>query len=154
MPADRRYLGHGIDVHPKRALPVHGIPGVHRHVHERRLELGSVRLDEAGIAGGVGLDPDAASHDGAQHVRNSPDPLWHIEHFGLERLPSGKGEQLSCELGGTVHSVGDCINISNTSLLGQVGPAQELDGRADDGEQVVEVVRHAARELPHRFQLL
>ena len=78
----------------------------------------------------------------------------HVEHLGLERLPAREGQQLARELGGAVHRVRDRVDVAPPPLLGQVGPAQQLGGRADDGEQVVEVVRDAAGELAHRLHLL
>ena len=82
------------------------------------------------------------------------DALGDVEHLGLERLPARKGQELARELGGAVHRVGDRVDVAPPALLGQVGPAQEVGRRADDGEQVVEVVRDAAGELAHRLHLL
>lgn len=46
------------------------------------------------------------------------------------------------------------IHVAAAALLGQVRPSQELDRRADDRQEVVEVMRHAAGQLADGVHLL
>ncbi len=77
-----------------------------------------------------------------------------VEDLRLQRLPAGKGQQLRGELGGALDGLGDGVDIAAAALLRQLAPAQEVGGRADDGEQIVEVVRDTAGELADRLHLL
>ena len=129
----------------ERALAVHRVPGVDRHVDERRLELAEVGLHEAGYLRHLDDDANAGTGDGVQHVGDRFELRADVEHLRLEGLPPGEGEQLAGQLGGTVDGVGDGVQVAGATLLGQVRTAQEVDGGADDGQQVVEVVRHASR---------
>ena len=38
-----------VDIDREPALPLHGVAGVHRHVHERRVELTGIGMHEAGL---------------------------------------------------------------------------------------------------------
>ena len=65
-----------------------------------------------------------------------------------------KGKQLGCQLGGTVDRVRDGIDIALSPFRGQIGPLQQIDGGADHGEQIVEIMRDAAGQLSQRLQPL
>src|SRR3954452_20318387 len=82
------------------------------------------------------------------------DAFCDVENFGPQRLPSCKREELACELGGAGHGLTDRVDVAAPSLLREIGPVQEVDRRADDGEQVVEVVSDAPCELAHGLHLL
>ncbi len=84
----------------------------------------------------------------AEHAGHHPLEREHghvqIEHLGHEQLAAAEGEQLTGERGGPVGSRLDAAEES--AARRGVGPlAAELLGvAADDLQQVVEVVRHAA----------
>ncbi len=148
---DLRHLGHA---DRERALTVHGVARVHGHVDHRGLELAEVGLDIAGLAGDPRVDADARPDDAAQHVGHGLHALAHVEDFRLEGLPAREGEQLPGQLGGAVHRVRNSIDVALAAPVGEVGAAQQVGGRLDDRQQVVEVVRHAPGQLPHGFELL
>ena len=77
-----------------------------------------------------------------------------IEDLRLQRLPPGKGQQLPGQLGGALDGVGDRVDIAAAPLFRQFAAAQEIGRRADDGQEVVEVVRDAAGQLADRLHLL
>ncbi len=77
-----------------------------------------------------------------------------VKHLRLQRLAAGEGQQLRGELGGTLDRFGDRIDIAASALFGEIAPAQEIGRGANDGQQIVEVVRDAAGELADRFHLL
>jgi hypothetical protein len=118
------------------------------------LELVGVRLDEAALAVCVYDNLDARADNGRHHVRDRADALGYVEHLGFEGLAAGESEELARELRGPVHGVGDRIDVALAALLRERWPAQEVGRGADDGEQVVEVVCDAPRELADRFHLL
>ena len=77
-----------------------------------------------------------------------------IEHLRRQRLPAGKGQQLPGELRGALDRVGNRVDVTAAPLLRQVAAAQEVGRGADDGQQIVEIVRDAAGQLADRFHLL
>ena len=91
--------------------------------------------------------------DGVEHVGHVAKAAANLEYFGLERLVLGEGEKLPGQLGGALYRLRDRIDVPAAPILGQVPPAKEVHGGADDGEQVVEIVCHAARQLEDRLHL-
>ena len=71
-----------------------------------------------------------------------------------ERLRAGEGEQLLGQPGAALRRVADAVEHP-LDLVGIADVAQrELAGAEDRGQQIVEIVRQAAGELPERLHLL
>ncbi|WP_163314307.1 hypothetical protein, partial [Enterobacter hormaechei] len=67
MPTDRgQRLATG-EPERQRALTVHGVPGVHCEIHQRRLELARVSPHVAWPFRHLGHDADARAGNGVQH---------------------------------------------------------------------------------------
>lgn len=62
--------------------------------------------------------------------------------------------ELRGQLGGTVGGIGDRVDLALAPLGREIGMAQQVDRTANDREEIVEVVRHPAGQLPDRLQLL
>ena len=77
-----------------------------------------------------------------------------IEHLRLQRLPAGERQQLPGQLGGAFHGFGNRVDVAAAPFFRQFAAAQEVGRGADDGQQIVEIVRDAAGQLPDRFHLL
>jgi hypothetical protein len=77
-----------------------------------------------------------------------------IEQLGRQRLPTGKGEQLPGQLGRAIRRRSDRIDIALSFRLAQIVPPEQVDRAADHGEQIVEIMRHAAGQLADRLHLL
>ena len=152
--ANRRNDRDGMHSDGEGALAVHGVPGIDGHVHEGRVELARVGVDEAGLVREVGDHLDARTAQGADHVADGGDALAGVEDLGLQGLPAREGQQLTRELGGAVDRVGDRADVALAALLRQVRPLEQVGGGLDDGQQVVEVVRHATGELADGLHLL
>ena len=73
---------------------------------------------------------------------------------GFKRLPAGERQQLSGQLGGALHGLGNRVDVAPAPLFRQFAAAQEIGRGADDGQEIVEIVRHAAGQLSDRFHLL
>ena len=74
--------------------------------------------------------------------------------FALEHLLAAEGEELAREGGGAVGRLLDHLDAAAHRVVG-LEPAEDQVGAAgDDREQVVEVVRDAARQAAHRLHLL
>ena len=102
----------------------------------------------------VDVDLDAAADERADELGDVLDLGADIEDLRLQRLAAGEGEKLRGELGSALHRLGDRIDVAAAALLRQFAAAQEIGGGADDGEEVVEVVRDAAGELADGLHLL
>ena len=77
-----------------------------------------------------------------------------VEDLRLQRLTSREGQQLPGELGGSIGGFRDGFQVPRAPLLRHVAPSQQVGGREDDRQQVVEVVRHTACQLADGFHLL
>ena len=100
------------------------------------------------------LDPDPAADERTDQLRHGLDLGADIEHLRLQRLAAGKRQQLRGQLRGPFHGFGNRVDVAAAALFRQFAAAQEVGRGADDGQEIVEIVRHAAGELPDRFHLL
>ena len=154
MAAQRRHAGPRHEANRQRALAVHGIARVDRHVDQRRLELAGGGAHVAGLVRNIDDDADARARDGIEHVGDRADALCGIKDFRLQRLSPREGEELACQLRGPVHRVRHGVEIALAPLLREAGAAQQIRRRADDRQQIVEIMRNAAGELTHGLHLL
>ena len=102
----------------------------------------------------MGHDLDPRTGQRADHLAQRLHVFADVEQFGLQRLPARERQQLAGQLAARVDGVRDRVDVALPALLRQVRPPQQIDGGADHGEQIVEVVRDAAGELPERFEPL
>ncbi len=78
-----------------------------------------------------------------------------VEHARLQYLPPAERKELARERRGTLGGGGDLLEIGAQPVVCAGELAQgEPRPPGDDRQQVVEVVRHTAGELPHRLQPL
>ena len=136
------------------SLALHGVAGVHRHVDQGRLELAHVSAHEAGVARHLDDDLDARPCHCVEHLAHSAQPGAHLEHLRLQRLPPGECQELAGQPRGAVDRVGHRFDVAQPARLEKARATQEVHGGADDGQQVVEIVRHAAGELADGLQPL
>ena len=99
----------------------------------------------------VHLEPDVIT-DGAAHQ------LLHLEHHpvqldgpGLEHLLAAERQQLPGQIARAPIATDDLVQlVPDRVILGQL-VAHDIDVQHDRHQEVVEVVRDAAREPPHRL---
>ena len=109
-----------------------------------------------------GLDVNILSKGAAEDFEHVGDEPVEIDPPRLERLAAGKGEQALrelCRAVGTLHGrlhrlceLGGKVERRLRRLLDL--PPDRVQIADNDGEQIVEVVRDAARQLSHCFHLL
>ena len=92
--------------------------------------------------------------EGTNELRHRLDLRADIEDLRLQRLPAGKRQQLRGQLGGALHCFGNRVDVAPAPFFRQFAAAQEVGRGADDGQEIVEIVRHAAGQLADRFHLL
>ena len=89
-----------------------------------------------------------------EHLLDIGDEGVQVDHSRLHDLAPAEREELLRECGRPLRRLMDLLDVvAATVMLGKVRQ-QEIGVPADRGEDVVEVVRHAARQLPDRLHLL
>src|SRR6266853_1333322 len=69
---------------------------------------------------------------------------------GCVSTNAGSSSTFPVSIGGLPHQ----LHVAPLRIVGRQAQEQELRAPGDDGQEVVEVVRDAAGELPHGFHLL
>ena len=142
------------DCDRQAAFAIHGIAAVDGEIDQRRLELRDVGDGMAVRIADFDVDLDAPADQRPDQLRDALDLGADIEDLRLQRLAAGEGEQLAGQFGGPFHGFRDGVDIAAAALLRQFAAAQEVGGGADDGQEIVEVMRDAAGELADGLHLL
>jgi hypothetical protein len=97
---------------------------------------------------------DLAAQGAHQHLGKIEDQVVDVDWPGLQALFACEGQQLLGELAGAHSRALGALEL----LAGQLGPVEaderDFEVAVDDLQQVVEVVRHAGRQLADRLHLL
>ena len=132
----------------------HGVARIERQVEQRGRKLIGIDQSRPGIALQHRFDLDVLAKCRPQQLCGLDDQRVDVGLPRLQRLLAGEGQQMLGQIraafGGLVDHLGDCRELRSVGDC--VG--QDLDRAGDDREDVVEVVRDAAGELPDRFHLL
>jgi hypothetical protein len=134
----------------------HGVARVDAQVEQRVLQLPGVGVHVPQPDRGHVLQFDLRAERAAQqlfHVAHQP---VGVDGLGLQRLAAREGQQPVRERGGALHRAlrhaDVALHVGGLAL--QPAPVHQLQAAADGRQQVVEVVRQAARELAHGLELL
>ena len=138
----------------EHAAAGHRIARVDREVQEHLLELVGVGLH--GTHGGVAFDPeiDVFADQAAQQRVDVVDHRIGIEDRRRQELLPAEREQLARQRCGAHSGLLDFLHGRRHFVVVAEQLERDLAVPHDGGEQVVEVVRNAARELADRFHLL
>ena len=132
----------------------HGVARVHRQVHQDLLELARVGVDVPGPRSQSEEQLDVLADEPPQHPADLVDHRVEVEVLALQHLLAAEGQELPGETGGAIGRLLDLLDAATERIV-RLQPAEEdRAAPGDDGEEVVEVVGHPAREAPHRFHLL
>jgi hypothetical protein len=88
-----------------------------------------------------------------QHVPELGKPLAQVDHRRREGLPAGEGEKLPGQALAAAGGVGDHIEQPRMLRLAEIAP-QALHAAADDHQEIVEVMRNPAGQLPDGPEML
>ena len=106
------------------------------------------------FSSGVSDHLDVLADQPLQQLHHVAEQGVEADHLGPQHLLAAEGQELAGEVGGALAgaaNLGDELAVG----IGRVEAVERHLAEPDDGgEQVVEVVGHAAGELPHRFHLL
>ena len=132
----------------QRASAGHGVAGVDGEVHEDLLHHAGVRLHEGELRGGIELQGDGFAEQPLEHFRQVADHLAQVERHGLHDILAAEHKQLPGQTGGAFGREIDRLRATEhlgwDVGFGQNHPRVPLD----DGEHIVEVVRHPGGQLP------
>ena len=127
----------------------HRVAGVGGEVEDHALDLRAVGLDGREVRREPDADADVVADDAVQHRLHPGDDLVEVQHLRVQHLAAAEGQQLAGEARRLARGAGDLLQ-----LLAAVAREQDLGVAGDHRQQVVEVVRDAAREPPDRLHLL
>src|SRR5258706_241211 len=77
-----------------------------------------------------------------------------IEYVALQHLPATQGEQLARQRGAAPCRPQDLLGVGGRRVVRREASLQDLRIAHHDGEQVVEIVRHAPGQLSNRLHSL
>lgn len=131
----------------------HGVAGVGGEIHQHLADLPGIGAHPAQVFGGDDHQFYILAQHAQQQILHLRDDLVQVEDFRFQHLLAAKRQQLAGESGG---AIGRLVNFARPPFqeVSRVAPLQHQLAVADDHvEQVVEIVRHAARQPAHGFHL-
>ena len=133
----------------------HGVSGVNGEVKEHLLQHAGIGLDEGQRSGITAFQVDVFADDRLSILVRFCNHIIEHQRLGLHHLFAAEDEQLPGEVGGAFGGADDVLQAFIGCRRELVHVHQQQFGVAtDDGEHVVEVVRHPASKLADGFHLL
>ena len=132
----------------------HRVARIHDEIHDRVRKLRFIGVDGPQVRRVLQLDLNAFADEAAEQLMHFGDGAVQRQHLGLHRLLAAEGKKLLDQIGGAQGILMDEVDLVERRIARGVAHQQEFGIADDDGENVVEVVRHAARKLAHRLHLL
>ena len=100
------------------------------------------------------LQIDAFAQQRRSISANSPTTSRTASTLRLQGLFAREGEQLAHQCRGAQCVLMDFVDLLERGIARLMAHQEKFGIADDDGEQIVEIVRHAARQLAHRLHLL
>ena len=145
----------GRDLDPEHPAVRHCVPRIDCEIRNHALELTAVRLHDYRLLREHRHELDVVADHALQESVGRADNVIEIEHFRVEHLAASKRKQLLGQVGCTCRSHQHRCDVFRYAVLITLEPAErKLAVAADREEQVVEIVGHAAGQLPERLELL
>ncbi len=138
----------------KRSAVRHRVTRVHREIREDLIELPAVHSDRGTTGCELYRETHIFSNQAAEHLRRFGNRIIYAEDRRLHELTPGEREQLPREDDGAFGGASNFLEKVDVLLVGRVIGDHQLGFGDDDGEQVVEIVSHAAGEPAHSLHLL
>ena len=132
----------------------HRIARVDRQVQNDLLELSGVRSHGPQPIRGPRLEHDPLSNQPLQHRPRAIDDVVQVQHRRLQLLLPAEHHELSRQVGREFRRLADGVHLRGARIARREVVRKHLDVPDDGRQQVVEIVRDAARELAHGFDLL
>ena len=129
----------------------HRVAGIRREVDDDLLHL--ARVGEDGLETTVvhDGDRDVLADEPSEHRHDAVEDIGEVDERRVRRALAREGEELAGELGRPARGAVDLLELGGLAVV--LG-AEQRRVAGDDRQQVVEVVRDAAREAPDRLHAL
>ena len=152
--ADRRLVDDIGGADGQGAAIRHGVARVDGEIDDDLLELALIDLDEAEVAAMHDLELDVLADEAAQQMRQIRERVGDVEDARLQGLLAREGQQLAHQIGGAVGVLLDLHDVGEGRVARPEAQQQKIAKADHRGEQIVEIMRHAAGELADRLHLL
>jgi hypothetical protein len=127
---------------------------VRREVHHDLLERGSIREHVHGLARVLDADVDRLQQQATQRRRECVEQEVEIDLHHLEAALPAEAAEVTDDLGAVLGGLADAPDELVRDGAGDDTAHEQVGAREDDRQEVVEVVRDAAREVPDGLHLL
>ena len=137
----------------EKAAVRHGVAGIDAEIQQRKFEFARIDARAAGAILRRRSDLDISTQRAFEHLADMRQQVGKIDDNALQRLPAREGQQVT----GQVLAAFDCSRDHAErygGILVRDGPLQFLGRAADDHQEIVEVVSHAAGKLSDRLHPL
>ena len=155
LPLDERRLqGKVCGGNHQLSAPGHGVPGVDDEIHQDLLDLTRIRANSPWIRGRLRDELDVLPDQAPEHLPDVFHHLRKLQEFPLQDLAPAEGEELPCQGRSAFARPVDLFELPARRVLPVEFEQKQLSVPRDHREEVVEIVRHAPRQFPHRLHLL
>ena len=145
---------HGLDRHGHAAAARHRVAGVEDEVHQHLLELSAIGQHVDRLQGRHDHQLDVLAQCAIEHPLRLQSDAIDVDRLQTQMVVAAEDEQLAREVGGALGGADDLGHVGSSGVIRADLLADELRVVEDHGQQVVEVVRHAAGELAERLHAL
>ena len=135
------------DVQGESSAVGHRVPRVHCEIEQHLVQLNGVGAHQRSVVVDRRLEAHPLAEDVTEQQLGLTNDVGRIEDHRIQLLELAEREQLASEVAGAPNGVEDDGDVLLALLSGDFVP-QQLRVAADDGEDVVEVVRDAAASRP------
>ena len=144
----------GADGHRRSLGAANGIARVDHQVHDHLLDLARIRQDAVQVGSKVERQPAMLAKQHAKDSLEVPDTCIQVERLGAKKLLAAEGEELCRECRRPIGRLVDLVEKFRRLIVRRDRHLEQRGKPLDRGQQVVEVVSHAARKQPHGLHLL
>ena len=131
----------------------HRVARIDRQIDDDLLELAGVGAHRAEVAAMLDDQLDGLAEQPLEQMRHFGHDVGQLEDLRAQRLLARESEQLPGQPGGAVRVRLDLLDVVIVAVAGRVAHHHQVAMAHDRGQDVVEVVRHAAGELADRLHL-
>ena len=132
----------------------HGVAGIDDEVHQDLLDLSGIGLQPPQLLIKDGDEIDILSDETSEHLSQIVHDGIQVDHFRLQHLTPAERQKLSGQCAGLFTGLLDGVQFPANRIGFAHIRQQDLRISRDDGQQIVEVMRDAARKLSHDFHFL
>ena len=127
----------------------HGITRVNRQIHHNLLDHPGIRLNARQFRLTVDFQRDILADQPRKHASQILQHRIQIENLRSENLFAAEREQLPDETGRALRRRGNLLQRSGRVSAGRNRVKQQPRVSLDDGQNIVDVMRHAGGQLAH-----